>query len=109
MDYESKEALGKILDRLDKIDSRLDKMDSRLDKIDSRLDKIDNRLDKIDNRLDIMEIRQNKMAEQITELQLAQKVFELNANKKFTRLQDGMDAVEEILRMNELIRYVGCF
>ncbi len=97
MDYESKEALGKILDRLDKIDSRLDKMDSRLDKIDSRLDKID-------NRLDIMEIRQNKMAEQITELQLAQKVFELNANKKFTRLQDGMDAVEEILRMNELIR-----
>ena len=77
MDYESKEALGKILDRLDKIDSRLDKMDSRLDKIDSRLDKID-------NRLDIMEIRQNKMAEQITELQLAQKVFELNANKKFT-------------------------
>jgi len=90
MDYESKEALGKILDRLDKIDSRLDKMDSRLDKID--------------NRLDIMEIRQNKMAEQITELQLAQKVFELNANKKFTRLQDGMDAVEEILRMNELIR-----
>lgn len=90
MDSESKEAFGKILDRLDKMDSRLDKIDSRLDKID--------------NRLDIMEIRQNKMAEQITELQLAQKVFELNANKKFARLQDGMDAVEEILRMNELIR-----
>ena len=90
MDSESKEARGKILDRLDKMDSRLDKIDSRLDKID--------------NRLDIMEIRQNKMAEQITELQLAQKVFELNANKKFARLQDGMDAVEEILRMNELIR-----
>lgn len=104
MDYESKEALGKILDRLDKIDSRLDKMDSRLDKIDSRLDKIDNRLDKIDNRLDIMEIKQNKMSEQIAELQLAQKRFELNANKKFARLQDGMDAVEEILRINELIR-----
>lgn len=97
MDYESKEALGKILDRLDKIDSRLDKMDSRLDKIDSRLDKID-------NRLDIMEIKQNKMSEQIAELQLAQKRFELNANKKFARLQDGMDAVEEILRINELIR-----
>ena len=90
MDSESKEAFGKILDRLDKMDSRLDKIDSRLDKID--------------NRLDIMEIRQNKMAEQITELQLAQKVFELNANKRFARLQDGMDAVEEILRMNELIR-----
>lgn len=104
MDAESMEVFDKVLGKLDKIDNRLDGIDNRLDKIEDRLDKAEFRLDKIDNRLDIMEIRQNKMAEQITELQLAQKVFELNANKRFARLQDGMDAVEEILRMNELIR-----
>ena len=97
MDAESREVFDKVLGKLDKIDNRLDKIEDRLDKAEFRLDKID-------NRLDIMEIKQNKMSEQITELQLAQKRFELNANKKFARLQDGMDAVEEILRIDELIR-----
>lgn len=60
-------------------------------------------LDKMDNRLEIMEVKQNKMHEQLTELQLSQKLFELNTNKKLARLQDGMDTVDEILRMNELI------
>lgn len=104
MDAESREVFDKVLGKLDKIDNRLDGIDNRLDKIEDRLDKAEFRLDRIDNRLDIMEIKQNKMSEQITELQLAQKRFELNANKKFARLQDGMDAVEEILRINELIR-----
>ena len=97
MDAESREVFDKVLGKLDKIDNRLDKIEDRLDKAEFRLDKID-------NRLDIMEIKQNKMSEQITELQVAQKRYELNANKKFARLQVGMDAVEEILRINELIR-----
>lgn len=82
MDKESMEMFQKILDRLDKMDSRLDKMDSRLD---------------------VMEIRQNKMSEQLTELQISQKLFEMNTNKKLARLQDAVDTIEEILRMNELI------
>ena len=72
-------------------------------KLDERLAPINKRLDKIDNRLDVMEVKQNKMHEQLTELQLSQKLFELNTNKKLARLQDGMDTVEEILKMNELI------
>ena len=36
-------------------------------------------------------------------MQLSQKLFEMNANKKFARLQDGMDTIEEILKMNELL------
>lgn len=72
-------------------------------KLDERLAPINSRLDKMDNRLEIMEIKQNKMHEQLTELQLSQKLFELNTNKKLARLQDGMDTVEEILKMNELI------
>ncbi len=58
---------------------------------------------KLFDRLDVIELKQNKMSEQLTELQLSQKLFELNANKKLARLQDGMDTVEEILKMNELI------
>lgn len=61
------------------------------------------RFDKMDNRLEVMEVKQNKMHEQLTELQLSQKLFELNTNKKLARLQDGLDTVEEILKMNELI------
>lgn len=82
MDNESREMFQKILDRLDKIDNRLDKMD---------------------NRLDVMEVKQNKMSDQLTELQLSQKLFEMNTNKKLARLQDGMDTVEEILKLNELL------
>ena len=72
-------------------------------KLDERLAPINSRLDKMDNRLEVMEIKQNKMHELLTELQLSQKLFELNTNKKLARLQDGMDTVEEILKMNELI------
>lgn len=64
---------------------------------------INERLDKMDNRLNTMEVKQNRMSEQLTELQLSQKLFEMNANKKFARLQDGMDTIEEILKMNEMI------
>lgn len=65
--------------------------------------KILEKIDKIDNRLDVMEVKQNKMSDQLTELQLSQKLFEMNTNKKLARLQDGMDTVEEILKLNELL------
>lgn len=89
MDREIMDMFQKILDRLDGMDTRLDKMDTRLDKMD--------------NRLEIMEVKQNKMHEQLTEVQLAQKLFEMNTSKKLARLQDGMDTMEEILKINELI------
>ncbi len=65
--------------------------------------KLFDKIDKIDNRLDVIELKQNKMSDQLTELQLSQKLFELNTNKKLARLQDGLDTVEEILKINELI------
>lgn len=82
---------------------KLDKLLETVAQMQDRFDKMDSRLDKMDNRLEVMEIKQNKMHEQLTELQLSQKLFELNTNKKLARLQDGMDTVEEILKMNELI------
>ena len=90
-------------EKLNKLLETVVQMQGRFDKIDERLDKMDERFDKMDNRLEVMEVRQNKMHEQLTELQLSQKLFELNTNKKLARLQDGLDTVEEILKMNELI------
>ena len=90
-------------EKLNKLLETVVQMQGRFDKMDERLDKMDERFDKMDNRLEVMEVRQNKMHEQLTELQLSQKLFELNTNKKLARLQDGLDTVEEILKMNELI------
>ena len=58
---------------------------------------------KVLDKLEVIEIRQSKMTDQLTELQVSQKLFELNTNKKLARLQDGLDTVEEILKMNEMI------
>lgn len=82
---------------------KLNKLLETVVQMQGRFDKMDERFDKMDNRLEVMEVRQNKMHEQLTELQLSQKLFELNTNKKLARLQDGLDTVEEILKMNELI------
>ena len=82
---------------------KLDKLIETVGQMQERFDKIDGRLDKMDSRLGVMEVKQNRMQEQLTELQLAQKLFELNTNKKLARLQDGMDTIEEILKINELI------
>ncbi len=96
MDQESMEMFGKVLDKLDSIDGRLDKMENRLDKVE-------NRLDKVENRLDVIEVRQNKMSSQLTELQLSQKLFEMNTNRNLAKLQDSVDTIEEILKMNDLL------
>lgn len=74
-----------------------------LNAIKELLKPINDRLDKMDSRLGVMEVKQNRMSDQLTELQVSQKLFELNTNKKLARLQDGLDTVEEILKMNELL------
>lgn len=72
-------------------------------KLDEKLEPINQRLDKVDSKLEMLEVWQKKTSDQVAELQVAQKLFELSTNKKLARLQDGMDTVEEILKLNELI------
>lgn len=74
-----------------------------LQAISELLKPINDKLDKMDNRLEVLEVKQDRLSEQLTEVQLSQKLFVMNANKKFARLQDGIDTMEEILKMNELI------
>ncbi len=96
MDTESREMFQKLF-------VKIDAMDTRFDSVENRLDSMDHRLDSMENRLDVMEVKQNKMHEQLTELQISQKLFEMNTTKKIARLQDGMDTIEEILKLNELL------
>ena len=65
--------------------------------------KLDEKLEPINSKLEMLQTWQKKTSDQVAELQVAQKLFELSTNKKLARLQDGMDTVEEILKLNELI------
>ncbi|MCI8982112.1 MAG: hypothetical protein HFG78_06860 [Hungatella sp.] len=85
------------------MDSRFDKMEDRLNGIDFRFDKIDVRFDWTDSRLEVLTARQNKMTRQLSELRLIQNMFMMSTNKKLRRLLDGIETIEEILKINHLM------
>ena len=87
----------------DIFDHKLNPINQRLDAMDQRLDTMDQRFDRIENRLDVIEFKQDRMAEQLKEIDAKQKLSEVSTNKKFARIQNGMDTLEEILRLNNLI------
>ena len=74
-------------------------------------------LDRIHSRLDILDVKQDRTAQKLEELMISNKLFEsetklfesetikfeLETKKILHRLQDGMDTVEQILKMKELI------
>lgn len=82
----------------DMMDQKLeDKLDKKLDeKLDQKLEPIYIRLDKIENRLDNVENQYNSFY-------LEFKVFERNISKSVYKLQDEMETVIEILKLNELV------
>lgn len=96
MDSETRAFFQQIIGRFDQIDGRLDK-------IEQRLGTLEQRMDKLEYRMDLMEVKQDRLKDQLEELQLSQKTFERTATKKFTSLQDGIDAIEEILKINRII------
>lgn len=96
MDSETRAFFQQIIGRFDQIDGRLDK-------IEQRLDTLEQRMDALEYRMDLMEVKQDRLKDQLEELQLSQKTFERTATKKFTSLQDGIDAIEEILKINRII------
>lgn len=87
MDQKLDEQLEQKLDCV--LDNKLQPLYTRLDKVDERLDKIDERLDKIDERLD--------------DFYLEFKGFEKDITKSVHKLQDEMETVIEILKINELV------
>lgn len=80
-----------------------DILDHKLVPINQRLDSMDQRFDRIESRLNVIEFKQDRMSEQLKEIDATQKLFEVNTSKKIARLQNGMDTIVEILKLNKLI------
>ena len=57
----------------------------------------------VKGKLEMLHVLQKKTAEHVAELKVTQELFELNTNKRFARLQDGLETIEEILKLNDLI------
>ena len=108
------EAIDKKFDavneRFDGIDRRLDAMDERFDGIDRRFDAIDGQLAVINGRLDTLEntvgylkARQDRDSRKLNDLQLQMKIFERDTQRNFARLNDSIDTIVEVLKLNGLI------
>lgn len=106
----------KLEEKLDqKLDEKLDqKLDQkfkkelapiyeRLDHIDARLDNMDRRLDRADDNFKYLDVKLNKTIDKLESLDLSFRLFAQSTKKDIARLQDGMDTVTEVLRINKLI------
>ena len=82
-----------------------DMLDEKLDqKLDLKLDqKLDLKLQPVFLRLDVLEARQNHMAQKLNDFQLEVRYAIRDINKNILKLQDEMETVIEILKMNLLI------
>lgn len=89
LDRKFKEELAPIYERLNHIDARLDRMDERLDRADDHFKYLDVKLDRTIDKLE--------------SLDLSFRCFARSTRKDIARLQDGMDTVTEVLRMNQLV------
>ena len=95
--------VGNLKADIKTIDSRLDQVDSRLDQVDSRLDQVDSRLDQMDSRFNVIELKQDRTAKKLDDLQLDVKIAERNISRDIHILNDEMETVIEVLRQHELL------
>ncbi len=82
-----------------------DMLDEKLDqKLDEKLDqKLDEKLQPVFMRLDVLEARQNHMAQKLNDFQLEVRYSIRDINKNIHKLQDEMETVITVLKMNQLI------
>ncbi len=90
-------------EKLDKLVETVSQMQGRFDKIDSRFDEIDSRFGKIDSRFDVLELKQDRTAKKLDDLQIDVAVAERQIKRDIHDLKDEMETVIEVLKMNELI------
>lgn len=92
-----------IDNKFDSIDKKFDSIDKKFDSIDKRFESIDKKFDSIDDRLKIMELKQDRTAKKLDNLQFEVKASERNIRKDIHKLQDEMETVIEVLRQNEML------
>ena len=97
------EKLDLILEKIVSLDEKMDNLETKVSELESDMQTVSGRLDKIESKLEMLYVWQKKTVEHVTELKVMQELFELNANKRFAKLQDGLETMDEILRINDLI------
>lgn len=85
------------------MEQKLQPINNRLDKIENCLGNVENRLDKVENRLSVSELKQKTMADKLDDLQLDIKIAERNIKRAIHNLNDEMETVIEILKLNDLL------
>lgn len=95
----------KLEQKLDeKLDEKLDlKFKAELAPIYERLDRIDGRLDRADDHFKYLDVKLNKTIDKLESLDISFRRFAQSSKKDIAKLQDGMDTITEILRINQLI------
>ena len=78
-------------------------MDVQLKPINEQFGKINDRLDKIEGRLDVMEVIQKRNTRKLDDLKLDIKIAERDIKRDIHDLNDEMDTVIEILKINDIL------
>ncbi len=105
MDEKLEEKLDKKLEeKLDKkFEEKLQPIYVRLDNVEHRLDNADIRFDKIESRLDSLEVKQDRTIKKLNDFQLDTPVALRDLARGLHKLQDEMETVIEILKMNAMV------
>ena len=101
LEVKLEEKLDKKLDQ--KFKTEISPIYERLDRIDGRLDRMDERLNRTEDNFKYLDVKLNKTIDKLESLDLSFRHFAQSTKKDIAKLQDGMDTVTEILRINQLI------
>lgn len=100
--YLTKEDIQVISDLLD--EKLEQKLDEKLDqKLDEKLQPLRKDIADLKNSVDNLNVRVDRNTRKIEELNVTVGDLKFTCKRNFRRLQDGMDTVEEIFKMNDLI------
>ncbi len=80
------------------------KLEEKLDqKLDEKLKPVYMRLDRVESRLDSVEVKQDRTIRKLDDFQLDTKVAERTVSRNIHRLQDEMETVIEVLKLNKMV------
>lgn len=105
----TKDDLQAISDMLDKkLDEKLDeKLNERFEKelgpIREDMKEMKKDIQGLKGSVDLLNVKVDRNTRRLKDLDLTIRNMKSDSDKKFARLQDGMDTVEQVLKMNNLI------
>ena len=71
--------------------------------MDGQFGVINGRLDKLENTVGYIKARQDRDSRKLGDLQLQMKIFERDVQRNFARLNDAVDTIVEVLKLNGLV------